>query len=365
MLPSIKTIMYGGGRQFDKMKFNPRYKTIKGYMFNFELKNKDKPYDVKSEEYNDFRHYVIQWHPTGSSYICDKKGKDDDFNWGEQMSFSSETFRNDYVGAGTTDTYNYSFLILDETHLQVVQRSAAGVETTLALTTDYTVTGVGVDSGGTITLTAGNLASGVALTIKRKLPITQETDIRNQGEFFPETHENEFDRGKMVSGQQQDDIDRSIRLPVTISSSAFDPELPGTMTLPASAGKVPAINADSDAFELKSASELLAAAVGGFEATGSQAILDSQTNTNLTGFTISNADYVGMLVLFNWERSTNGGMTLWRFQYVNSAWVAKEIIYNQNTAHGLSFDINSTQVRYSSDSSGSGTLRWRALRIEA
>jgi hypothetical protein len=78
---------------------------------------------------------------------------------------------------------------------------------------------VGSYSGGSITL-ASALTDGYALTIVRQVPITQETDLRNQGSFFAETHEDVFDRLTMVAQQLQEQIDRSAKLPVTRTEDA-------------------------------------------------------------------------------------------------------------------------------------------------
>jgi len=137
------------------------------------------------------------------------------------MSITTETNRNDYVGNNATATYSYTFKILDASDLRVTVRDDLGVETTLALNTDYTVTGVRNKTGGNITLTAGNLTSGHALTLRRVRPITQESDIRNQGDFHAQTHEDAFDHLTMVDQQQQDEINRSIKLAETDYSSGM------------------------------------------------------------------------------------------------------------------------------------------------
>ena len=151
------------------------------------------------------------------------------------MSLSSTNNRNDYVGNGNVDTYAYSFRIFDETDLLVTVRNTSDVETTLVLTTDYTVTGVGDAGGGNVVLVnsgqawldgGGDLLTNYALTIRRVRPLTQTTDIRNQGSFFPETHEDSFDHSIMIDQQLDEAIDRAVKLPETIASSVFDPTLP-------------------------------------------------------------------------------------------------------------------------------------------
>lgn len=129
------------------------------------------------------------------------------------MSISSVNSRNDYIGNNTTAIFSYNFKIFKNTELKVFKKDIlSGAETLLALTTDYTVAGVGVGLGGTITLVAGNLPTGETLTIKRNVALDQKTDIRNQGEFFPEIHENAFDKLTMISQQLQEQADRSIRV---------------------------------------------------------------------------------------------------------------------------------------------------------
>ncbi len=137
------------------------------------------------------------------------------------MTVPSATNRVDYVGNGATSVFPYTFRVFVNTDLKVTEQViATGVETLLVLTTDYTVSGVGDGSGGNVTRVAGALPSTKKITIRRVRPLTQGTDIRNQGDFFPETHEDEFDRGVMVAQQQQNDIDRSLKLPETETPSA-------------------------------------------------------------------------------------------------------------------------------------------------
>lgn len=151
------------------------------------------------------------------------------------MTLSSATSRVSYTGNGAVDTYSYTFKIFDQDDLLVTVKNTSDVETTLTITTDYTVSGVGDTGGGSIALVNssqawldvdGDLLTGYILVIRRVRSIVQETDIRNQGTFYPETHEDEFDKLTMVDQQQQDELDRSIKLPETLTSLDFDPTLP-------------------------------------------------------------------------------------------------------------------------------------------
>jgi hypothetical protein len=144
------------------------------------------------------------------------------------MSISTTNNRNDYVGAGTLAAYSYTFRILAEEDLQVVVEDLSGTRTTLTLGTDYTVSGVGLTAGGSVTLvdadqdwltSSGFLVTGYLLVIRRVRELKQLSDFRNQGDFFPETHEDAFDHCIMVDQQQQDEIDRSLKAPETETTS--------------------------------------------------------------------------------------------------------------------------------------------------
>lgn len=107
------------------------------------------------------------------------------------MTVASEINHNQYVGNGVTTAFDYGFRVFKNSHLLVQVSDLDGVLSTLVLGTDYTVTGVGA-SGGKVLLTVP-LAIGWSISIDRSLPIVQETDLRNQGTFYAETHEDAFD----------------------------------------------------------------------------------------------------------------------------------------------------------------------------
>jgi len=134
----------------------------------------------------------------------------------------------DFIGNGTFNVISFNYKIVAETDLVVTISDDSGVEfPTLILGTDYSVTFVAGIAGGSITLIdtgqdfidgGGNLKNlfpGVLLRIR---PETQDTDIRNQGDFFPEVHEDTFDNLTMIDQQQQDEINRSAKVPATSSA---------------------------------------------------------------------------------------------------------------------------------------------------
>ena len=132
-----------------------------------------------------------------------------------QATVSSTAPRNDYVGTGSVSAYNYTFRIFANSDLRVTTQTSAGVVTALVLTTDYTVTGANNPNGGTITLVAGNLASGTTLTIRSDRTPQQSTNLRNQGSFSASTHETKFDELTRYAQQLRDVLSRSIHFPET------------------------------------------------------------------------------------------------------------------------------------------------------
>lgn len=144
--------------------------------------------------------------------------------------------RNDAVGSGSTATYPYGFKIFAATDLRVTVRDPdTDAETTLTYPTHYSVTGVGVAAGGNIVLAgtgnawqdaSGYLDTDWVLTVRRVRPLTQATDIRNQGSFRASVHEDAFDHLMMVDQQQQDELDRSMKLRETVDADLVSALLP-------------------------------------------------------------------------------------------------------------------------------------------
>ena len=159
------------------------------------------------------------------------------------MTISSTTSKDQHNGNGSATSFNYTFKILDQSHLEVIKTSTAGVDSVLVITTDYTVSGVGVDAGGSISYPVSGtaLATGEKLTIRRKMDFLQSTDLQNQGGFFAETHEDAFDRQTMYALQVSEEGDRTLKAPVTDPTSV-DMTMPGKDTRK---GTVLAFNATS------------------------------------------------------------------------------------------------------------------------
>lgn len=141
------------------------------------------------------------------------------------MTVASAVDRNDYTGNGAASSYSYTFKIQEQDEIAVITRSTADVETTLTLTTDFTVSGVGVQTGGTVSLVNGPLASGVKITILRDLSIVQDTALAGQRQFFGSSIEAGIDRLAMINQMINEAINRCIKFPKT-DDPDLDSELP-------------------------------------------------------------------------------------------------------------------------------------------
>lgn len=113
------------------------------------------------------------------------------------MTVSTEVDHNEYTGNGVTTSFPYAFRVFNKSDLIVQVVDIHENITVLTLDTDYIVTGAGGYNGGNVILSKA-LANGYKISISRELPVTQETDLRNQGKFFAEVHEDAFDKLTML-----------------------------------------------------------------------------------------------------------------------------------------------------------------------
>lgn len=141
------------------------------------------------------------------------------------MTIATTTSRVDYTGNGSSTAFSVPFPFFDQTELIVVERViATGAETTLALSTNYTVSG-GDGAAGTVTAVVAPAATK-QWTILRNTRRTQEVDYLPNDAFPAETHERALDRLTALVQENERDAARGLRIAVT------DPG--GSLTLPTS-----------------------------------------------------------------------------------------------------------------------------------
>ncbi|WP_368910736.1 glycosyl hydrolase family 28-related protein [Proteus vulgaris] len=133
------------------------------------------------------------------------------------MTVSTELSHEEYVGNGVTTDFDFRFRIFESKHLIVVVADCDGNETTLKNGTDYTIVGAGSYHGGKVVLNKP-LAQGWKILLERDLPVVQETDLRNQGKFFAEVHEDAFDYLTMLIQKALGTFSLSLRKPTYLSN---------------------------------------------------------------------------------------------------------------------------------------------------
>jgi hypothetical protein len=137
------------------------------------------------------------------------------------MSISSEVRRaGPYSGNGSTTAFAFAFKVFTTAQV-VVTRTVSGVETTLTLTTDYTVTlnaNQNTNPGGSVTMLTAP-ATGQSLTITSNVANLQPTAIANLGGFYPEVINDSLDRATIQIQQLDERLDRALVIPVSSTAS--------------------------------------------------------------------------------------------------------------------------------------------------
>lgn len=122
------------------------------------------------------------------------------------MTVQTSTNVAGFVGNGVTTSFPIAFKFNSSADLIVeATNTVTGVTTTLSLNSDYTVAGAGDENGGTIAFTAAPLSTET-VKVTRHVDLLQLTDLRNQGKFYAEVHEDVFDKLVMIDQQQQTEI---------------------------------------------------------------------------------------------------------------------------------------------------------------
>lgn len=104
------------------------------------------------------------------------------------MAVTTENSRDQYTATAGQTVFPYTFEIFTDNDVAVIQNSSL-----LSKGTNYTVSGVGNDSGGNITLLVG-AAAGDIITIYRDMELVRLNDYQQSGDFLAEEVNDDFDR---------------------------------------------------------------------------------------------------------------------------------------------------------------------------
>jgi len=157
------------------------------------------------------------------------------------MTLSTNESKQQYNGDDSQTIFPYEFKIFDEDELNVELRLANGTIDDQVLNTDFTTTTSSGDYRGNIVMIVPP-ATDETLTVYRLVDLLQETDYVENDPFKAETHEDALDKLTMQNQQQADLLDRSLKIPIT-DSSTLNTELVGWETR---AGKYLAFNANGE-----------------------------------------------------------------------------------------------------------------------
>lgn len=136
------------------------------------------------------------------------------------MTVQTKTNVASFNGNGVTQIFPIAFKFNNDTDLIVLLvDDATGAVSQLTLNSDYTVSGEGDEEGGLINVVVAP-AEGKRLKVTRLVDILQLTDLRNQGKFFAEVHEDALDLLTMIAQQHESGIKSSLR----VSESDPEPE---------------------------------------------------------------------------------------------------------------------------------------------
>lgn len=122
-----------------------------------------------------------------------------------------------HVADGTIGPYVYDFRIDNETDLLVIETdTVTGADLTKTVNTHYTVSGVGLDAGGSVTFISPHQpALGKRLTLARHVTATQTTDIPLNGPLPSDAVEQMMDKLAFLAQQQNRALDHAIKTPIT------------------------------------------------------------------------------------------------------------------------------------------------------
>jgi hypothetical protein len=123
------------------------------------------------------------------------------------MTVTAQTSSNSSTGNGVTTVFPYTFKIIDDGDIEV---RVDGVLKTLS--THYTVSGVGDNAGGNVTMLSAP-ANGAIVARRRNMALVREVDYQYQGTLPAAVLNPDQDAPVLMAQQLQEQIGRSLRGP--------------------------------------------------------------------------------------------------------------------------------------------------------
>jgi hypothetical protein len=143
------------------------------------------------------------------------------------MTVPSSTSRDQQAGNGVSTVFTVPFRILDQSHIRVLLTTIDGVTAEQAITTNFTVSGVG-GANTTITFVVAPPGNST-ITFLRNVPVTQETDYVENDSFPADSHERALDKLTMIAQQIEEETERALTLAPEVSNVST--QLPSPVAL--------------------------------------------------------------------------------------------------------------------------------------
>lgn len=167
------------------------------------------------------------------------------------MTVDNSTNKIQEAGNDVKVAFTFDFKTFQASDLEVFEIDQTTlVATQLTITTHYIVALNTITEGGTVTYVTAP-ATGKDSFIKRKLDLTQSTDVDTEESIPSQSLNNEYDRSRMIDIQQQEELDRSLKFAET--SALSDIVIPEGTSAAARASKLLGYDADGTGFDLYTA----------------------------------------------------------------------------------------------------------------
>jgi hypothetical protein len=220
------------------------------------------------------------------------------------MTVESTARKESFNGGQGTLTFSFKTLPDHPEYIKVVTVTS-GTEALLTYDVDYTVSLESDGVGGTVTVSP-TYGTEYTYTVYRETEDKQESDYDDYNQFPANTLEEDIDRRTLISQEADEEGDRTLKLPISASSSVST-ELP-----PPVASTIFGWNSGADALENYAQADFIGAtgpsgatgAVGATGATGATGAIGPSGSTGATG--PEGPEYSGTRVSFNNTTVTSG-----------------------------------------------------------
>jgi len=220
------------------------------------------------------------------------------------MTVATQKAKVTATGNGSDRTFSYSPLVIYSTSdLEVVVVViATGVETVISRgssSTTYSINQTVFPGTGSIQYPASGgalLASTQKIIIRRVLTIEQLTKLTSDA-YDPEVQETALDKIAMILLQQQEELDRAVKFPVSVDSS-FDTEIDLSLT---TASEVLKINSTADGIDTGTNVTV----TGSFSLTTDAPLSDTGGSTPTLSIVASSASVPGSMTAAHYTKLEN------------------------------------------------------------